>query len=229
MSREAILSRLRCFQSREPSEALPEVVPEFPDFDDPVNTFRRRAEEAGTVVLDGQSDEGFTAAMRRVLEEAGAVHLYWEKTAIFEKHKIPFELSDSTHGSGEPRVLVSEHAKRGFQLPVQTEIRSLDQVDIPGVTVSVASAETAIAETGTVVESSAPAGSRVLSVLPPIHVVLVSPEDVLMNHREFFDSVDLGQRESARLLVTGPSRTADIEKTLIIGVHGPGRLFTILR
>ena len=62
---------------------------------------------------------------------------------------------------------------------------------------------------GTVVESSAPAGSRVLSVLPPIHVVLVSPEDVLMNHREFFESVDLGQRESARLLVTGPSRTAD--------------------
>ncbi len=229
MSREAILSRLKDFQNREASEALPEVVPEFPDFDDPLNTFKRQAEKAGTVVLDGQSDENFTAAMRRVLEDAGAVHLLWEKAAIFEKHKIPFEFSNRSQDGGESGVLVSEHAEQGFQLPVQAEIRSLDQVDVPEVAVSVASAETGIAETGTIVESSAAAGSRILSVLPPIHVVLLSPEDVLMNHREFFQSVDLGQHESARLLVTGPSRTADIEKTLIIGVHGPRKLFTILR
>lgn len=229
MSREVILSRLRDFQNREASEVLPEVVPEFPDFDDPLDTFKRRAEKAGTVVLDGQSDERFAAAMRRVLEEAGSEHLYWEKTAIFEKHRIPFELSSRSQDSGEPGVLVSEHAEQGFQLPVQTEIQSLDQVDVPGVAVSVASAETGIAETGTLVVSSANSGSRVLSVLPPIHVILLSPEDVLMNHREFFQSVDLGQYESARLLVTGPSRTADIEKTLIIGVHGPRKLFAILR
>jgi len=204
-------------------------VPEFPDFDDPLNTFKRRAERAGTVVLDGQTDESFTVAMRRVLKEAGASHLYWEKTAIFEKHEIPFELSQKPPGGGEPWVLVSEHSELGFQLPVQTAIRTLDQVDVPEVAVSVASAETGIAETGTIVESSAVAGSRVLSALPPIHVVLLSPEDVLMNHREFFQSVELGQQESARLLVTGPSRTADIEKTLIIGVHGPKKLFTILR
>jgi hypothetical protein len=204
-------------------------VPEFPSFDDPIEAFKSCAEMAGTVVLDGRNDEDLIAAMRRVLEEAGTTDLYWEREDIFERHKIPFDPSEQERGDKGPSILVSRHGGPGFGLPVRTERLSLDQVDLPEVSVSVASAERAIAETGTVVESSAPRGSRVLSVLPPIHIVFFSPEDVLMNHREFFESVDLGKRESARLLVTGPSRTADIEKTLIIGVHGPRKLFAILR
>lgn len=229
MSRETILNRLGGFQPRKPSEILPVAVPEFPEFDDPIDAFTSRAEKAGTVVLDGRSDEHLIAAMGTVLEEARTDDLYWESVAIFEKHNIPFEPSDQGQVVKDPSLLISKHGGPGFELPVRTESLSLDQVDLPEVRVSIASAEKAIAETGTVVESSAPAGSRVLSVLPPIHVVFFSPEDVLMNHKEFFESVDLGKRESTRLLVTGPSRTADIEKTLIIGVHGPKKLFAILR
>jgi hypothetical protein len=229
LSREAILNRLRKGQTREPSELLPKDVPDFPDFDDPIDAFKSRAEMAGTVVLDGRNDEDLIAAMRRILKEAETSDLYWERGAIFEKHKIPFEPSGQVRGDKGPSVLVSRHGEPGFGLPVRTECLSLEQVNLPEVSISVASAERAIAETGTVVESSAPVGSRVLSVLPPIHIVFFSPKDVLMNHKEFFESVDLGEHESARLLVTGPSRTADIEKTLIIGVHGPKKLFAILR
>ena len=69
---------------------------------------------------------------------------------------------------------------------------------------------------------------RLLSVLPASHLVLLSERDILMNGKELFDRLRLGEEGSALTLVTGPSRTADIEKTLVVGVHGPKKLFVML-
>jgi L-lactate dehydrogenase complex protein LldG len=65
-------------------------------------------------------------------------------------------------------------------------------------------------------------------VLPPVHVAFLCQADLLMNHAEFFARVKLGEKESYQVLVTGPSRTADIEKTLVLGVHGPRRHYVVL-
>jgi L-lactate utilization protein LutC len=84
-----------------------------------------------------------------------------------------------------------------------------------------------IAQTGSIVVSTKSAGGRALSVLPPIHVVQARRDQIvpdlvaalaLLRHR--YD----GHWPSSLSVITGPSRTSDIEKTLVMGAHGPRRL-----
>ena len=90
----------------------------------------------------------------------------------------------------------------------------------------------AIAETGTCVIVPTTGASRLVSLLPPIVIALVERGQVLpsldelftMRRRDFVNG-DLGSYMS---LVTGPSRTADIEYKLVTGVHGPGEVHMVL-
>jgi L-lactate dehydrogenase complex protein LldG len=87
----------------------------------------------------------------------------------------------------------------------------------------------AVAETGSLVLLSAPGCSRAVSLLPPLHVALVHPEDLYPTMGDFFAAnVDRMSGASSCTIVTGPSRTGDIELTLTIGVHGPGRVVVIV-
>jgi L-lactate dehydrogenase complex protein LldG len=87
----------------------------------------------------------------------------------------------------------------------------------------------AIAETGSLVLLSAPGCSRAVSLLPPLHVALVRPEDLYATMGDFFaQNGDRMSATSSCTFVTGPSRTADIELSLTIGVHGPGRVVVIV-
>ena len=89
------------------------------------------------------------------------------------------------------------------------------------------SAVFALAETGSVVLVPGPTQSRLTSLLPPVHIVLLPESRILPS---IFDWV--GNRPetfpSNLVLVSGPSKTADIEQTLVVGVHGPKRLIVIL-
>ena len=85
----------------------------------------------------------------------------------------------------------------------------------------------AIAETGTCVLVPRKGVSRVVSLLPPIHVALVEPHQVYETLDDLFALRRLafllgrGDMGSYLSLISGPSRTADIEQTLVVGVHGP--------
>ena len=90
----------------------------------------------------------------------------------------------------------------------------------------------AIAETGTCVLLTRKKVSRVVSLLPPVHIAVVESGQVLPSLDELFT---LRRREfmSGRLgsymnLISGPSRSADIEYKLISGVHGPGEVHMVL-
>ena len=87
----------------------------------------------------------------------------------------------------------------------------------------------AIAETGSLALIAGPGCSPTVSLLPPFHVALVRPEDL---HERFIDFVtaraDALAQSSNCTFVTGPSRTADIELSLTIGVHGPGRVAIVI-
>lgn len=94
-----------------------------------------------------------------------------------------------------------------------------------GLTYSVA----AIAETGSIVLQSSAASPRQLSLVPPVHIVIVDA------HRVVNTLFDLTQQPSWSgdlptnvILVSSPSKTADIQQTLAYGAHGPKRLIVIL-
>ena len=87
----------------------------------------------------------------------------------------------------------------------------------------------AIAETGSLALVSLPGCSRAVSLLPPLHVALVRPEDLFYAMGEFFEArADQIAAASNCTFVTGPSRTADIELSLTFGVHGPARVIVIV-
>jgi len=95
--------------------------------------------------------------------------------------------------------------------------------------VGVTGCHAALAETGSLVLLSGPGSSQTVSLLPPLHVALVRPQDLCFGMGEFFESHAAQMAEaSCCTFVTGPSRTADIELSLTIGVHGPGRVVVIV-
>jgi L-lactate dehydrogenase complex protein LldG len=95
--------------------------------------------------------------------------------------------------------------------------------------IGVTGCDGAIAETGSLVLLSGRGRSRAVSLLPPVHLALVRPQDLHFSMGEFFASTAarLGE-EACCTFVTGPSRTADIELTLTLGVHGPGKVIVVV-
>lgn len=91
----------------------------------------------------------------------------------------------------------------------------------------VSSAIAALAETGTVVVDSGPGRSRLVTLLPPVHIVLL-PASRLTADLFTWAAAREGTLPANVTLISGPSKTADIEQTLAIGVHGPRRLLVIL-
>lgn len=87
--------------------------------------------------------------------------------------------------------------------------------------------DAALAETGSLVVSSGPGRSRMVSLLPPVHIALV-PLSSLTTDLFTWTAARAQTVPAAVTLVSGPSKTADIEQTLAIGVHGPKRLIVIL-
>ena len=95
--------------------------------------------------------------------------------------------------------------------------------------VGVTGALWAAAETGTVVVSSAPPGGRAPSLLPPVHVVFLTAAQLVPTVREMFARIaELDEYPSNLVLITGPSKSADIGNELALGVHGPGELHVVL-
>ena len=96
-----------------------------------------------------------------------------------------------------------------------------------GADVGLSVAEAALAETGTVVVNSGPGLSRLTALLPPVHLVLV-PTSCITTDIFTWVADRRGPLPAAITLISGPSKTADIEQTLTTGVHGPKRFIAIL-
>jgi len=105
------------------------------------------------------------------------------------------------------------------------ELRQLCAAADAGIT----GADYALADTGTVVLLSSHHEARLISLLPPAHIAIVPRARILTGLDELFSLLpNPAEAASSMVLITGPSRTADIEQILVRGVHGPGVLSVVV-
>lgn len=222
-----MLDRIRraCRQSEQIGS--PEEIPDFPSYSDPVARFRDELEKVGGIFLDARDPQLLPSALRRVLEQSGAAEIYWESEDIFERHGIAVQVRNPEAFSRD-FLVYSFHFRQEVKFPLTLQTKRPQPGDLAEISLSASTAEFGVAETGTIVHAVRAGKGRLMSVLPPAHVVLLSERNLLMNQRQLFTCLSPGKEGSILTLVTGPSRTADIEKTLVIGVHGPKQWFVIL-
>jgi L-lactate dehydrogenase complex protein LldG len=118
------------------------------------------------------------------------------------------------------KALLKEHAFDGFS---QVELKDCDA--------AVTSCELLIARTGSIVMSAAQVSGRTVSVYAPIHICIAYTDQLVYDIRDGLVALKekfQGQLPSLITFATGPSRTADIEKTLVVGVHGPKEVYLFL-
>jgi hypothetical protein len=110
-----------------------------------------------------------------------------------------------------------------FTLTTGEEVRGGN----PAATAGFRTAEAGIAETGTVVESSRGGGTLLPGLLSDVHVALLPSSSVVERMDEAFALyADDPPRNIS--LISGPSKTADIEQTLTVGAHGPRKIIVLL-
>ena len=100
--------------------------------------------------------------------------------------------------------------------------------DIFGYDVGISTAQAGIAETGTLVLDSAVERHRLVSLVPPVHIAIINASSIVETLGEALTLLQKKEISPAITFITGPSRTADIELTLAIGVHGPQELYVIV-
>ncbi|MBL4677170.1 MAG: LUD domain-containing protein [Mucilaginibacter sp.] len=113
-----------------------------------------------------------------------------------------------------------------YEYPFYETDKDFDQAEV-GFTLC----EALIARSGTIVLSNANAAGRRLSIYPPVHIVLAYTSQMVLDLKDGFKIIKekYGNAIPSMIThVTGPSRTADIEKTLVLGAHGPKELFVFL-
>ena len=101
--------------------------------------------------------------------------------------------------------------------------------------VGVTGADFLVAETSSIVVRARPDEPRSLSLLPPVHIVVAERSQLVPDLFDLFELLADGRHEdgspilpSGIAIITGPSKTGDIELKLVTGVHGPGEVQVVL-
>lgn len=146
-----------------------------------------------------------------------------------ELAKLLLELRDAegwkkiaSHG-GE----LTDAACRTLALPVCRTDHPFEANELEACDAGISECDALIAQTGSVLVTSRSAGGRSLSVLPPHHVVLARRDQLLRDLPAAFELLKKkysSNYPSMISFVTGPSRTGDIERILVLGAHGPKKL-----
>ena len=103
--------------------------------------------------------------------------------------------------------------------------------DLAGCDVSITGCEYLVARTGSIVMSAAQKSGRNTSVYAPIHICIAWSNQLVPDLRDALQGMreKYGDKLPSQItFATGPSRTADIEKTLVVGVHGPREVYVFL-
>lgn len=212
-SREAILQRIRSELAGRPAGQPPPVPEVWP-----------RSDPGGEQLIDG-----FTAELEAVQGEVvrcGSIQQAQARLADLME-QAPRERIGAADRAICRQVLASLPAER-----VCWASQGLEPQQMAGLAAGVVTAEWLLADTGTcVIECNTPQ-ERVLCYLPPACVVIAAADRLREHLPSAWEEIARQTADPSRrgefVLITGPSRTADIEKILILGVHGPKRLVVLL-
>ncbi|MCX7603838.1 MAG: lactate utilization protein [Bryobacteraceae bacterium] len=173
-----------------------------------IGKFRQAAEAAGAEVLEARTPEAALATLARILKEEGVGA--GGRTAVWPAGPLRQRF--------HPEILAQ--MLPGLALEVTREAAAAAHAGITEF-------ECGAAATGTLVQDASAVAQRLASTLPPVHVALLPAGAIVADIGAALRRFDPA-RAAFLALVTGPSRTADIERVLTIGVHGPRRLVIIL-
>ena len=178
---------------------------------------------------------GRVSRMRDLLEVADLVLSYLGapgSPAPESSGLAPFMAWDAPHLPIPelPALVASRGAARVDALVGRDQSdREADYQRLDGAMVGITGAHGALVDTGSVVLVHGPGRSRLTSLLPPVHVALVPVTRLHATLGSLLrDEPDLLPQAANVVVVTGPSRTADIEMTLTRGVHGPRFVHVVL-
>ncbi|MCB2102522.1 MAG: lactate utilization protein [Rhodobacterales bacterium] len=198
-------------------------------------------------IADGQSVDARLAARARntvparaALDAEGRIALFIDEaekvaapvTRLPGLEALPGAVADLLRDSNLPARLrrSPDPLLEGLTWPEALEVTAGPAGDADHVALSVATA--GVAETGTLVLTSGPDNPTTLNFLPDLHLVVLPASRVTGAYEDVWDA--LRQRADDRFMprvvnwITGPSRTADIEQTLLMGAHGPRSLRVFL-
>jgi L-lactate dehydrogenase complex protein LldG len=91
--------------------------------------------------------------------------------------------------------------------------------------------ESLVAQTGSILVSTETCGGRAASILPHVHIVVATLDQIVSTLGDAFHAArqrHAGRMPSMLSFITGPSRTGDIERILVLGAHGPKELLVVL-
>ncbi len=223
-------------QSGPPAEPYDVLAEEFPALEARAEAVRERAARETPELLDRMAE---TAALRgwnvqrcdgaeealdyvtSLARSLGATSVARSEQEVFETVPVDAAVAGAG-GLCWPAVYDGPSSR--------TEVRQRLAESDMGIT----GADYAIAETGSVVVLPRRGLSRLVSVVPPVHLAIVRPSDLLGTLDDLFALRRLehvrngGDMGSYLNFITGPSRTADIEQTIVVGVHGPREVHMVL-
>jgi len=223
MSRETFLARVR-----EAVRAGNQHRPEMPEI----------AAEAGYV---GAGDD-LCAAMASEVNEVGGVATLcndWEQATsrfreLCQQHRVKRVLC--WQHSMLDQLKVGDVCQQGDIDVLNNE--KLAQLDLEeqrqlalSADMGITSVDYAIAETGTCGLKSTAGREKMASLLPPVYVTIIHQSQIVPDLIDVFNDLEQGGLDnlpSNMTFITGPSKTGDIELTLVTGVHGPGTWYVII-
>jgi len=209
-SRDAILNRLRAAQQPLAGHAprqdhLPMVL--LPDTSPGalVHRFVEQAEKLGSVVHQLSSEKAAVKVIMDIVEGETSV-LCWAL------ERIPL--------SGLAAALHNKHI-------------SVAEPREPSVRVGITGVDAALAATGSLVLAAGEGKHRVTSLLPPLHISVIHQSQIVTDLETWVASqrqagLDKFRQTASVIVISGPSRTADIAMQLVMGMHGPAELHIVL-
>ncbi len=209
-SREEILNKLRSAPKPFPETVRPsEYIPMSPMTDVDHLVLKARFIQEATLlsceIHEPQSDSDITQILLDIIGDD-------DQVVSWNMEKIPFQ------------SLSAVLQERGIAIAAPGD---------PSVRVGITGADVGLAATGSVVLSSGSGNYRGPSLLPPVHIAFIKQDQILPNMESWMslqreDNLEAFRRSSNIVIISGPSRTADIAMELILGMHGPRAVHIII-